>query len=32
MIGEKYFFEQPLNYDNIQKITIDEGDDYTTSF
>ena len=32
MIDEKYFFEQPVNYDNIRKIIIGQGDDYTTDF
>ena len=35
MIEEKNFFDQPINnmiktYENIRKITIGQGDDYTT--
>ena len=35
MIDGKYFFDQPINnmiktYENIRKITIGQGDDYTT--
>ena len=35
MIDGKYFFDQPINsmfktYENIRKIAIDQGDDYTT--
>ena len=35
MIDGRYFFDQPvknnlITYDNIQKIAIDQGDDYTT--
>ena len=35
MIDWKNFFDQPINnmiktYENIRKITIGEGDDYTT--
>ena len=35
MIDGKNFFDQPINsmiktYENIRKITIDQGDDYTT--
>ena len=37
MIDGQNFFEQPVTndmktYDNIQKITIGQGDDYTTGF
>ena len=37
MIDRKIFFDQPINnmiktYENIRKITIDQGDDYTTGF
>ena len=36
MIDRKFFFDQPINnmiktYENIRKITIGQGDDYTTS-
>ena len=33
MIDGKNFFDQPINsmtYENIRKITIGQGDDYTT--
>ena len=37
MIGGKNFFDQPINsmtetYENITKIAIGEGDDYTTGY
>ena len=37
MIDEKSFFDQPVKsdmrtYDNIQKIVIDKGDDYSTGY